>query len=391
LLHPPPPPSPSTHSNTTNTDNGIQTRIDYFDGLRGWSAAAVVLHHIGAAMYGWTDFKDLFLQNHLGKILYFLFDGPFAVYIFFVLSGFVLSLGYMKNKGLRHLTGLVIRRAPRLSIPVAVSTIIIFLMLKAGCMFNIEAANQGSKVNTWLIQHYNFVPAVTDMIKSIPHVFLTGDVKYNIVLWTMRYEFFGSYYIVIFILGLHESNNFKKALVWVVSTVLLLGLEPRMACFNFGILIAFVYSDKEYTVKTFQSNRFIKLIILLFAIICYALNLVSGQLGFTIVESILSAAAAFFTVLSLIFVNMSQRIFSAKVSRFLGKISFPLYIVHMPVICAFTAFLMIKYPMYKENMITVTLIFFASALLSFLSAICFYPVEKLSVWFSRKIYSFMKS
>jgi peptidoglycan/LPS O-acetylase OafA/YrhL len=372
-----------------NANENLNKRVYYFDGLRGWASIAVLLHHIGAAMYGWPNFKDHFLQNQFGKILYIIFDGPFAVYIFFVLSGFVLSLNYLKNKNMRSLTGLVIRRIPRLGIPVFFSTIIIFFLIKAGYMRNHEAAALFDELNAWFNQYYDFHPTMKDMIKSIPGVFLTGNSKYNGVLWTMRYEFFGSYYIVLFIVALHYSDNYRKTLVWIISTAGLLYMLPQIACFNFGMLIAFVYIEKRYFIERIQRNKLVKILTIIFTGLSYGLNLLMGQLGIAGIQAILSTATAFLFVFSITFINIFQCVFSSKVSRFLGKISFPLYIIHLPIICSFTALLMIKYNQFKENIVIAVIIYFITALLSLIMACCFYPFEKISIWFSQKTWVFM--
>lgn len=171
--------------------------------------------------------------------------------------------------------------------------------------------------------------------------------------------------------------------------MVLLVVVPSMSCFNFGLLIAAVYNDKKDFVSKLKRSKYVTSLMIITIGTAYGLNLVFGQLGFGRVQSILSAITAFLIVSSLTFINLFQRFFSNKVSRFLGKISFPLYIAHLPIICSFTAFLMIKYYLFKENIGMALIIYSATVLLSLLIACCFYPVEKLSIWFSKKTYSFI--
>ena len=74
-------------------------KIRYLDGLRGLAAFEVVFHHFILAFYP-ALFAGPGVPTHLapgqevfvsGSVLNLLYDGNFAVCIFFVLSGYVLS------------------------------------------------------------------------------------------------------------------------------------------------------------------------------------------------------------------------------------------------------------------------------------------------------------
>ncbi|GHT82384.1 acyltransferase [Spirochaetia bacterium] len=363
--------------------------VTFFDGLRGWASFSVLLVHIGVALYGWPDFQHEFLKNNFGKIFWVFFDGTFAVYIFFVLSGVVLSLSFMKNFDTHSLTKIAICRIPRLGIPVVISTIIVFLLLKYGFMYNHEAAILNNRLNVSFNSYYNFTPTIRDMIKSIPNVFLKGDNSYNNPLWTMRAEFLGSYYLVIFLLIIKFSSIHKIMVVWILSTIFLLYKAPPLAAFNFGIFVSFVYVNKSDCLLKLRRNKYIQIGMLIIIGVFYGLKLVSGELGYEKIHSFLIGLTAFLIVIGLTFINIFQTFFSYKISRFLGKISFPLYIVHTPITCSFTAYLMIKYPEFQSNPMISIIIYVLSGMLALIIACCFYPFEKLSIWFSKKIYEFI--
>jgi peptidoglycan/LPS O-acetylase OafA/YrhL len=67
-------------------------RLTYLDSIRGFAALSVVIYHTN----GWLDFtKDPFFHSSVPThLLNVIFNGPSAVSLFFVLSGFVLSLKY---------------------------------------------------------------------------------------------------------------------------------------------------------------------------------------------------------------------------------------------------------------------------------------------------------
>ena len=75
-------------------------RIGWLDGLRGFAAMQVVfLHHAQAFLPG-LGFRDASLVHYawerviMNTPLYSLFDGHFAVCIFFVLSGVALTQSF---------------------------------------------------------------------------------------------------------------------------------------------------------------------------------------------------------------------------------------------------------------------------------------------------------
>jgi peptidoglycan/LPS O-acetylase OafA/YrhL len=78
-------------------------RIKYLDSLRGIAALMVVIYHANC----WLDFtKDRLVQSAVpSHVLNIFFNANSAVALFFVLSGFVLSLKYI-NKQTKDVTKL---------------------------------------------------------------------------------------------------------------------------------------------------------------------------------------------------------------------------------------------------------------------------------------------
>jgi peptidoglycan/LPS O-acetylase OafA/YrhL len=75
-----------------------------------------------------------------------------------------------------------------------------------------------------------------------------------------------------------------------------------------------------------------------------------------------------------------SRFFAMPFSRWLGRISFPLYLMHFPVIASFTSGLVVLAHAHDAlGPVTIWLIVFGSASLSLLFAVLFLPVEALTV------------
>lgn len=116
----------------------------YLDGLRGIAALFVVFHHYAinftvTSIDGWHTGEpgshDWFFLFPLVRVIH---SGRFMVIIFFVISGYVLSLQGLKlarsgdkEKLLDSLASSVFRRWIRLHIPVIASTFIAFLCARA--------------------------------------------------------------------------------------------------------------------------------------------------------------------------------------------------------------------------------------------------------------------
>jgi peptidoglycan/LPS O-acetylase OafA/YrhL len=92
-------------------------------------------------------------------------------------------------------------------------------------------------------------------------------------------------------------------------------------------------------------------------------------------------------VVSAFFLNPSLcRFLSAPVSQWLGKISFPLYLVHFPVLVSYTSGMIVL--AHADDMLNSTTIWFiasSSVLLCVLVAVLFLPVERLTASIGRGI------
>lgn len=116
-----------------STDGIALRRVDALDGLRGWLALCVAFAHATGVLYPALDGHG---PNHF-RIETFLRRTPvstflaadFAVRIFFVHSGFVMALKYMRSRDWRWPLAMLIRRPVRLGLPILGATYVAFLLL----------------------------------------------------------------------------------------------------------------------------------------------------------------------------------------------------------------------------------------------------------------------
>src|SRR5207302_5189864 len=126
--------------------------------------------------------------------------GQLAVGVFFVLSGIVLSQGYLRSNGAVDLGAACVRRYFRLAVPSLVSVLVGCALWKAGWMANAAAADTlaGEGLPTkWLTRFGPPDPTWKAAVEEATWDIFFGrsgtpsETLYNSVLWTMRVEFYG--------------------------------------------------------------------------------------------------------------------------------------------------------------------------------------------------------
>jgi peptidoglycan/LPS O-acetylase OafA/YrhL len=159
------------------------SRLRYLDGLRGWAAVAVVIFHSS-----WELFGRVVPMLSSKRLLFN--DGLLAVYLFFVISGFVLSNQYLSSQNMERLRATAVGRYIRLTIPIAAASFLSFILLKCGVMLNHEASLIVARPD-WLNLFYPFSPSLSSYIKfSFYDVYFMYDLSksYDVFLWTMPIE-----------------------------------------------------------------------------------------------------------------------------------------------------------------------------------------------------------
>ncbi len=337
-------------------------RVDFFDGIRGWASIIVLFSHIC------NTFPSLgVIRNTPARIFV---DGEFSVYIFFVLSGIVLSIRYFKENEICHVSQLIIKRIPRLGIPVFISCLFIIFLMKYDFMFNSQAALVQNG-NGWLSRFYKFEESLSYAFKfSFLNMFFqyNESKSYNPVLWTMHGELFGTFMIAISILSFHFTTKKLSSLF----VILYLASKINSIYFSFaiGMLISYIYI---YIYDIIHQKVFKSILLLVFILSYYFLDHKGNFLA-------IDAALFILTVISIKRINL---FFSNKISSFIGKISFPLYIVHMPIICSFTSYFIVYFEdKYIEK---IFLLSFSTIVLSIIFAYMFYPVERFAIFSSARI------
>lgn len=201
------------------------------EGLRGVAALAVVLSHLALEFFptlingSGDNALQVWVYNSPFRFLY---SGLFAVCIFFVMSGFVLSRKYLRTHDGAVLADGTIKRYFRLMPPVLISTILLTLSI---CIVRDVPPQRWAEL---------FFSSTKEALYGS---FLFGHNANNSVLWTMQIEFLGSLGLFAFLAVFGRSRWAPLAVV--ACAAALMKLSPLFGYF-FALFLLGIYIDKAH-------------------------------------------------------------------------------------------------------------------------------------------------
>ncbi|MDP1801223.1 MAG: acyltransferase [Bacteroidota bacterium] len=319
-------------------------KLAYLEGLRGIAALIVVFHHLVLLFYPALNYGNSFnttINTIAVSPLNIFYNGDFAVCLFFVLSGYVLSYKYILTNDPHILAGYAIKRYFRLMPLIAISVIVIFLFNRLNC-FHTQKLNDDLHLGDWLTTMFNGDPSLVAMLKNIFYgIFLFGDNSYNPVVWSMGIEFIGSMLLFGFLLFNHKLK--PKWILFVIVLLLALYLK-RYYYISFLLGYALCYFDQKELFRV--RSIILKFILLLAGIMCASYpadwqHWNTSIYAFMTFEGLdlFSFYHVFGSGILLMLITQhqaSKQFFSLKPVLFLGKISFPMYLFHLIVLILVT-------------------------------------------------------
>lgn len=359
--------------------NRNKNRLNSLDGLRGWAALSVVLGHLTINI---TPFNYLLLTP--------LTDTKLAVGVFFIISGFVLSYRFIGQRmELVTLCKAIIARYARLTIPIAVvSLLVLFFGFYLSLLHNVEANAIEPKLG--LGSFYAFTPSFTDALKfSFWDVYVHFDNNHTYIppSWTMGLELRGSYFIyaIVFLFGLFNYGNQRRLFASILGVLALLAYHVHYhwsVYFLCGYLLAEFYKSD---ITSTQTPPNLPIAFLGFVVLMIFSSWRSPERSLFLPMVGMSLVA----VWSVLYSQRLSAFFSNNLSRFLGKISFPLYLIHAPIYCTFSSWLLTWLHGFGFTPLTTySIVYVSSVLLAIVCACLLYPVELLAINVSRRINAF---
>jgi len=308
-------------------------RFESLDGLRGIAAVIVVLFHFFSAyvpklLPEQTD--DPWWGSDTPLAI--LYNGGFAVSVFFVLSGFVIANSAAK----RHMPILfnLVSRYFRLAVPVLGGTLFAWALLALSP--HTVAELKAVENHTWLNWVYDGqMPGLLWAIKdALLGVFIHGQSLFNNVLWTMKIEMLGS--LAIYLLYGLVGSQYRAQILIAASVLSVTGLrKPELAAFTIGALMREAYVHNRLTDSLVWPA-------LAFGILFGAMmEGYSARLGLASSPNMLALGqphqvwhvlAATSVLYAVLMSSRLRHLLSTKPARFLGDISFGLYLIHVPLL-----------------------------------------------------------
>jgi len=305
--------------------------------------------------------RDFTFSNGIQQFIYaspftFLFSGTSAVYVFFVLSGYILSVVALKpNASIQRIILMSLKRYPRLMLPTLASCIVAYFAFK---LMNAKASELSAWIQAYGAFDFSFVGAVHSGTLG---TFIGGSSEYNWVLWTMQIELIGS--ILIYLLCASKVLE-KHVELSTVVLILLIGLTGSTAIslqLGLGLLAfytGFALQQLAKPISTFQSILLVLISFYLAGIhhVNPAYNFLVKHLGVdTYYYS--NALSGLVLVYATLFNARLNNLLSNKLLVWMGRLSFSAYLLHMPVLATagvFSSNLVAKYSQSQSFSILLT-------------------------------------
>lgn len=262
--------------------------------------------------------------------------GDFAVRVFFVLSGFVLSHSFWRSRRIATVQSAAIRRYFRLMVPVLFSVMSAFTLQSCGWLQNHKLSDRLPVPNPWLESFYvheaSFLQATYEGLYSAFFDF-TYTTTLNVVLWTMAVELNGSFLVFSF-LALAGSYRYRIVFYCVLLFVFDRQQQPYSVDFIVGTLLC------DWHVSTpVRADR--NVACLLMAILALCLGDLGAEWLKTVgAESLIRGQrlwpniGAAMLVISVVRSQWLASVLQVRPLVRLGSCSFAIYLLHVPILCS---------------------------------------------------------
>lgn len=371
-------------------------KLEDLEFVRGIAAFGVVIYHFLLAFFppdASPHFGGSVALVVAPPVLISPVNGPFLVSVFFVLSSFVLTVKLVHEPSWRGGVVGILKRFPRLLPLTVIGSLLPAILLATGLMMNREAALlTGSEWQAWsggVKEGGNWPEAsILGGLRDSILLFERGLSQFNSALWTMKYELVGSVAAIAtamvlgarrrplvdglivlaiggFAIDIHPLISICVATVWLTKYLSLardrIGRTLAVGLIVTGLLIGSTYEiiPADYTStdwRVLQATRFDWLL--------------HG----------LGAMVLFVGVRSLGRLPLQRH----GIGRALGRFSFPIYVLHIPVQASVAAAIVVAL---GNTALGVGIAFVVSTIVIFLVA---WPVAWLDEWWVARLGAFFR-
>lgn len=338
-----------------------QKRITWVDGLRGVASLFIVFHHFIMGYYPAAYRGEEAIAHLAGDVeaefsqspLAFFAIGDLWVSVFCLVSGFVISYQVFHMTEAKQFSKSLLKRYPRLMLPVFALSAIVYVMLHLNLFFNGPASLlSGSE---WLAQFYQNKTTISDLIfSSIADTWIVGmSTLYSNAFWMLADLFAGSFMAYI-LAAMGKGMNGRMLYVYIGVAVVYLSTNSRLSDFALGVLIAYIAERFGERIQKHKKACVITgIFMILTAVIlgaypvAYAptnayrfLNHLPDRLNPYYFYHMIASALI---VMGIYLLKPLAKVLSLKPFLFLGKISYSIYLVHIPVLFSLSAWLLTRF------------------------------------------------
>lgn len=296
-------------------------RLQYIDGLKGMGALMVFLTHY--RMMGLFYPSQAVWDN---PFLTFMMSGNIAVELFIMVSGFSISLSVERRiDSMSPITGLgniIFKRYFRLALPVA------FILIALGALYPLGVLNPHD-VAIKLGGHPSAIKAYSELsyVRLIMGLFLSpigNTYGWLMPLWMMRYIFCGTFVVIILKIGMRNLSLCGKVTLLLIFSLLFATISFHYVAIVIGCALSEIHSQERVLHK-------LKGVIGAVTSLCVALAI---HVFFQ--TEVSSTIIALFILLGILFTDTLQYVFSKAFFKWVGKVSFAIYLLHWPLVCSFS-------------------------------------------------------
>jgi peptidoglycan/LPS O-acetylase OafA/YrhL len=313
------------------------------ESLRGVASVGVLIWHSLLAFFpGRTGI--LVVSDHAWntQAWFVLINGPGWVTFFFVLSGYVLTRACLVTGDPAPVVRNALKRWPRLAVPVLLTVIASWALYDVGAYRFPEAGRLDG--SPWLaIGGGMRPPSSPDLWEAVSEggfmTFFKGNVSFDSTLWTMNIEFFGSFIafgLALLLLAVRQVA--ARAYLVAIALVACFFAHPYYVAFPAGVALAAFLPRR-------RAAGWPVLLAMPFAVAGLFLlgysGVQEGAFGFmagwwpqALAADDVNTLGAFLLIAGTEQSALLHRALSHRWGVFLGRLSFPLYLVHVPVICS---------------------------------------------------------
>jgi peptidoglycan/LPS O-acetylase OafA/YrhL len=322
-------------------------RLAYLEAMRGIAALPVMFGHILAAsqLHG-TTLAIVFTA--INSPLTILINGRGSVIFFFTLSGYVLTLPALGSRTTPFIVRGILKRWPRLAFPVLVSILFTWFLWRNHLFFHTEHA--AITHADWLkyfafgsldLAHLPNMGLRAAIRQGTYGTFVHGETWFNTTLWTMS------------LLIIWTRSTAAMFIILALLTGAMAYVDPLYVPFGIGLTLASLHASGRLSIAPATG-----MLLVVFAI--YALGYRAGAVGYTWIQAFDPTS----TAMTLVFTAASAalicgvtgwagavRHLSGRTARQLGSLSFPVYLLHVPVLLSLGSFVFVQVqPRFGDNL-----------------------------------------